>query len=150
MTTDVAATLLHALGRLLSELQAVRPDFMPSYDGTGVLVHHDFGPNNAVLSPDGVDVRLLADWEWCTVGDHLTDLGWCEFIVRLHHSDRAEALTALWDGYGDRPAWPLRQGAMAERASLHGRWVRDWKGEAGATVWRERVATIASWRELPS
>ncbi|MEJ7690121.1 MAG: phosphotransferase [Nocardioidaceae bacterium] len=47
--------VLSALGRLLAQLQSVRPEFLPAYDGTGVLVHGDFGPNNAVLDPAGTN-----------------------------------------------------------------------------------------------
>jgi len=40
-----AEAVLFTLGRLLDELQSVPPGFLPTYDGTGVLVHHDFGPS---------------------------------------------------------------------------------------------------------
>ncbi len=39
-----------------------------------VLVHGDYRLDNAVLSPDG-DVRAVLDWELCTVGDPLADVG---------------------------------------------------------------------------
>ncbi len=144
-----AEAVLFTLGRLLAELQSVPPGFLPTYDGTGVLVHHDFGPNNAVLDPAGTTVLLLADWEWCTVGDPLTDLGWCEFIVRMHHPDRVTALSALWDGYGAYPRWEARQQAMIARAERHRGWVGAWRGAAGDATWRDRVELVRSWQELP-
>ena len=39
-----------------------------------VLVHGDYRLDNAVLAPDG-DVRAVLDWELCTVGDPLADVG---------------------------------------------------------------------------
>ena len=39
-----------------------------------VLVHGDYRLDNAVLSPDG-EVRAVLDWELCTVGDPLADVG---------------------------------------------------------------------------
>ncbi|MBA3311215.1 MAG: hypothetical protein H0U28_14390, partial [Nocardioidaceae bacterium] len=111
----VAAAVLFTLGRMLTELQSVPPDFLPAHDGTGVLVHHDFGPNNAVLDQGGTTVLLLADWEWCTLGDRLTDLSWCEFIVRMHHTDQVGALPALWDGTP-----PGRPGSFVSRRSSRG------------------------------
>lgn len=143
-----AEAVLFALGRLLVEMQSVPPEFIPTYDGTGVLVHHDFGPNNAVLDPAGTTVLLLADWEWCTVGDRLTDVSWCEFIVRLHHPDHVAALPALWDGYGARPRWELRQQAMLARAEQHRAWAETWPGASDQAVWRERVARMRGWQEL--
>ncbi len=143
-----ATAVLSALGLLLAQLQSVRPDFLPAYDGAGVLVHGDFGPNNAVLDPAGTTVLLLADWEWCRVGDRLTDLSWCEFIVRLHHPDHVAALPALWDGYGARPRWELRQQAMLARAEQHRAWAKTWPGGSDQAVWRERVARMRGWQEL--
>ena len=143
-----AEAVLFALGRLLAELQSVTPEFLSTYDGSGVLVHHDFGPNNAVLDPAGTTVLLLADWEWCTVGDRLTDVSWCEFIVRMHHFDQVAALPALWDGYGSRPEWGLRQQAILARAERHRRWAESWRGVAGGADWRDRITLVRSWREV--
>ena len=39
-----------------------------------MLVHGDYRLDNAVLAPDG-DVRAVLDWELCTVGDPLADVG---------------------------------------------------------------------------
>lgn len=146
----LAAAVLFTLGRMLTELQSVPPEFLPAHDGTGVLVHHDFGPNNAVLDQGGTTVLLLADWEWCTLGDRLTDLSWCEFIVRMHHPDQVGALPALWDGYAARPPWELRQQAIIARAERHRAWVTSWRGADGAEVWRDRVDLVRSWHELPA
>ena len=50
-------------------LEARMPDERES-----VLVHGDYRLDNAVLSPEG-DVRAVLDWELCTVGDPLADVG---------------------------------------------------------------------------
>lgn len=148
--TGLAEAVLFTLGRLLTDLQSVDPRFLPEYDGSGVLVHHDFGPNNALLDEAAQTVLLLADWEWCTVGDRLTDLGWCEFIVRLHHPDHVGALAALWDGYGVHPRWELRQQAILARAERHRKWARTWTDACGDGNWSDRIAQVRSWKELPS
>ncbi len=148
--TGLAGAVLFTLGRLLSDLQSVDPGFLPEYDGSGVLVHHDFGPNNALLDEAAQTVLLLADWEWCTVGDRLTDLGWCEFIVRLHHREHVAALSALFEGYGARPAWELRQQAILDRAERHRQWARGWRGVHAEVVWRERVNAVLKWHDLPT
>lgn len=39
------------------------------------IVHGDFRPGNTIIGPDGT-VRALIDWELCTLGDPLADVGW--------------------------------------------------------------------------
>jgi len=52
-------------------LDAHRPtDWRP---GT---LHGDFHAANVMFSPDGPDVVAVVDWEMCTIGDPLLDLGW--------------------------------------------------------------------------
>ncbi|MCU1639985.1 MAG: phosphotransferase family protein [Nocardia sp.] len=52
------------------------------------LVHGDFRPGNLILDTEG-SVRAVLDWELCTVGDVLADLGW---------------LVAMWSP-GDLVGW---------------------------------------------
>jgi hypothetical protein len=142
------AAVLFGLGRLLREVQAVRPGFLDEFDGTGVLVHQDFGPNNVLFAEHGETIALLADWEWSTVGSPVTDLAWAEFIVRMHHPDHQQCLEALFAGYGSRPPWPERQAAMAQRADTVAAWVRSYRGAAAATTWEARARRIGRWRDL--
>jgi aminoglycoside phosphotransferase (APT) family kinase protein len=49
------------------------------------LLHNDFKYDNVVLSPDLSDIRAVLDWEMCTVGDPMMDLGtslsyWAEAV----------------------------------------------------------------------
>lgn len=39
------------------------------------IVHGDYRLDNCVVSPDGLKVRAVLDWELCTLGDPLADLG---------------------------------------------------------------------------
>lgn len=116
---------MFCLGRLLREVQAITPAFYGEFEGMGVLVHRDFGPNNVLLAEHADEIVLLADWEWSTVGGAITDLAWAEFILRMHHPEHLECLAALFHGYGERPAWSERQAAMAVRAAYLERWVRS-------------------------
>jgi aminoglycoside phosphotransferase (APT) family kinase protein len=52
-------------------LEANRP--APSRPG---LVHGDYHLNNVLLDPTRPRVAAVVDWEMCTVGDPLLDLGW--------------------------------------------------------------------------
>jgi hypothetical protein len=139
--------VMFGLGRLLREVQAISPVFFGEFHGAGVLVHHDFGPNNVLLAEHDDSIALLADWEWSTVGSPITDLAWAEFIVRMHHAEHQECVPALFDGYGERPAWSARRAAMMDRASALEAWVRSWKGAEAAARWDHR-SRIAHWQEI--
>ena len=65
-TPDVAP-----LGALAEYLRAERPPDRP-----GALVHNDYKFDNVVFAPgDYTRVAAVLDWEMCTVGDPLMDLG---------------------------------------------------------------------------
>lgn len=40
------------------------------------IMHGDYHLNNVLLSPAAPEVAAIIDWEMCTVGDPLLDLGW--------------------------------------------------------------------------
>ena len=39
------------------------------------IVHGDYRLDNVIVSPDGSEVRAVLDWELCTLGDPMADLG---------------------------------------------------------------------------
>lgn len=45
-------------------------------DGRPGIVHGDYHLNNVLLARDAPRVAAVIDWEMCTVGDPLLDLGW--------------------------------------------------------------------------
>lgn len=133
-----AAAVLRACGALLRRLHAVRVD-APGR----VLVHGDFGPHNLLFDPATFAVAAVVDWEWAHGGGPVEDLAWCEWIIRTHHAPSAGALGALFDGYGARPPWPLRQAAAVAKcramAARHGDTAR----------WRRHTAATLGMRALP-
>src|SRR5919112_2572504 len=64
--------------------------------------HGDFGPHNVLL--DGITFAATAvlDWEFAVhpLDDPITDIAWCEWIVRTHYPDRLAALAAFFTAYG--------------------------------------------------
>lgn len=58
----------------LAEVRDLLSARLPPQRWTG-LVHGDFRPGNMIIGHDGVIAAVL-DWELCTVGDVLADLGW--------------------------------------------------------------------------
>jgi len=62
------------------------------------LVHGDYRLDNVILTPDG-DVAAVLDWELCTLGDPLADLGqllvyWAEDTDKVVPLTRAPTLAA--------------------------------------------------------
>jgi aminoglycoside phosphotransferase (APT) family kinase protein len=72
--------------------------------GPATIVHGDYRLDNTMVSPDG-DVVAVLDWEICTLGDPLADLG---------------LLLVYWTGPGDPPsAW------AGDSTTAPGFWNRD-------------------------
>ncbi len=63
-------TVLPAMEVLHERLSRSVPD-----QGRSTIVHGDYRLDNCVVSPDGSHVRAVLDWELCTLGDPLADLG---------------------------------------------------------------------------
>lgn len=61
---------LPALEQLTERLRALEPE-----PGEVVLVHGDSHLRNVIVNPDDASVRAILDWELCTLGDPLADLG---------------------------------------------------------------------------
>jgi aminoglycoside phosphotransferase (APT) family kinase protein len=146
----LAREVLSECGRLLQQLHQISPTLMdttPSDHGA-VIQHGDFGPNNILFDADSMRAVAVVDWEFSRPGLAITDLAWCEWIVRMHHPAATGALPAFFDAYGARPAWPDRKAEMLRHcrsledlsrgSDPHGRDV---------TVWRRRAAVVAGWTE---
>jgi aminoglycoside phosphotransferase (APT) family kinase protein len=59
---------------LVEELADRLEAAVPTHRET-TLVHGDFHLLNVIFDPDGSEVRAILDWELCTLGDPLADLG---------------------------------------------------------------------------
>jgi aminoglycoside phosphotransferase (APT) family kinase protein len=132
-----AAQVLKAAGRTLRRLE----------DGVPGLVHGDYGPQNLLLDPESLEVVAVLDWEFAHDGDRVEDLAWVEWIVRLHHRDAVQYLPALFDEYGRRPDWALRQAVMVQRCARFGEICARNGGQTAAEMWRSREQVTRSWHE---
>ncbi len=77
------------------------------------IVHGDYRLDNVILSPDG-DVRAVLDWELCTLGDPLADVG----LLQVYWADIRIPLVDppnLVDGFPSREHLAAR---YAERSPL--------------------------------
>jgi aminoglycoside phosphotransferase (APT) family kinase protein len=69
-------------------------------DGRPGIVHGDYHLNNVLLARDAPRVAAIVDWEMCTIGDPLLDLGW---------------LRITWPDGGPEP---IAGGPLAEHGGL--------------------------------
>lgn len=94
------------------------------------IVHGDYRLDNVVLSPQG-EVRAVLDWELCTLGDPLADLG---------------MLVAYWAQPGDRvvalPDAPTLEGGFASRRELIDRYCAG----TGASPIVDYYVAFACWK----
>ncbi|GAA3982607.1 phosphotransferase family protein [Actinomadura viridis] len=108
------------LGRIADWLEANRPAaWRPG------IMHGDYHLANLMYAFDGPRVAAIVDWEMCTIGDPLLDLGW---------------LLATWPDGGDASA--TLAGPLGEAGGLPGpgELVAAYAGRPGAAAGRDLSA----------
>lgn len=78
-------TILPAMEQIHAQLSANIPE-----QGPAAVVHGDYRLDNCILAPDGKRVLAVLDWELCTLGDPLADVG--QFLVYWPESGERSAL----------------------------------------------------------
>ena len=146
--TGQAGLVLRLSGELLAMLQGIPVGVLEGVPERGdVLVHGDFGPQNVLIDHEANRVTALLDWEFAHLGSSIEDLAWAEWIVRMHHPTCSDELGHLFEGYGDRPAWPVRQSEMVHRCEQLVRFTEYQGWGAASTSWRDRALTTQRWVE---
>jgi aminoglycoside phosphotransferase (APT) family kinase protein len=113
---------LPALERLADRLEAAVPE---QHEVT--LVHGDFHLLNVVAAPDGEHIRAILDWELCTLGDPVADLG---------------ALLAYWPQAGEAADW------LFPAPSLRGFASREELARAYAADTGRDIGALPFWHAL--
>jgi aminoglycoside phosphotransferase (APT) family kinase protein len=134
---------LPGVDKLADWLEANRPP-----DSAPGIMHGDAHLNNVLLRRDRPEVAAFVDWEMCTIGDPLLDLGWMLVCwpVDPDPLGSAEPLASLGglatrrellDSYlsaGGRPTehltWYLALACFKLGAVIEGTWVRYLAGQA--------------------
>jgi aminoglycoside phosphotransferase (APT) family kinase protein len=105
-------------GSKTHELPEVEPlsawlrEHMPAHSDA-TLVHNDYKFDNMVLDPtDVTQIKAVLDWEMCTLGDPLTDVG-AALAYWVDPDDSPEMQTIRWGPTND-PGM-LRRAALAQR-----------------------------------
>lgn len=91
------------------------------------LVHGDSHIRNVIINPQDASVRAILDWELCTLGDPLADLG---------------TTLAYWPQAGDPPTMRFNASTVPGFAT------RDELVEHYATVTGRDISTVPFWHAL--
>jgi aminoglycoside phosphotransferase (APT) family kinase protein len=82
--------------------------------GPATIVHGDYRLDNMILTPKG-EVAAVVDWELCTLGDPLADVG----LLMVYWPERDQDVIALGQPANLAPGFPTRdelRGRYAERS----------------------------------
>lgn len=97
-------------------------EHQPSAFTPGIM-HGDYHAANVMFSPTGPDVVAIVDWEMCTIGDPLQDLGW---------------MLATWYRPGHEPVLPnelMSAGDLASPAELVERYAANTDRDLSRIDW---------------
>ncbi|MFM2301941.1 MAG: hypothetical protein RLZZ84_1677 [Pseudomonadota bacterium] len=104
--------------RVARWLDAHRPDaFQPG------IIHGDFHFANVLFRRDSGELAAVVDWELCTLGDPLLDLGW--LVATWPESDRPHATDVAitpWDGFATPDELVAHYAAQTGRDLAHFDW----------------------------
>jgi len=92
---------------------------IPAQKGTSV-VHGDYRLDNTVLGPDGT-VRAVLDWEICTLGDPLADVG----LLMVYWTEPGDEAALLGVTPTTVPGFPSRADMRTRYAAASGRDLGD-------------------------
>jgi aminoglycoside phosphotransferase (APT) family kinase protein len=98
-----------------AELKARAPE-----QGPATIVHGDYRLDNCLVGPDGT-IRAVLDWELCTLGDPLADVG----LLLVYWSEAGDEHSALGDSATIVDGFPTRAELTAAYAAASGRDVSD-------------------------
>jgi len=84
--------------------------------GPAAIVHGDYRLDNCLLAPDGTIAAVL-DWELCTLGDPLADLG----LLLVYWTEPGDRHPALIDASTTLEGFPSRSDLVARYAAASGR-----------------------------
>jgi aminoglycoside phosphotransferase (APT) family kinase protein len=104
--------------RELPEIDAVHESLSARIpeQGPATIVHGDYRLDNMILTPEG-EVAAVVDWELCTLGDPLADVG----LLMVYWPEAGEELVALGQPATLAPGFPKREELKARYAKRSGR-----------------------------
>jgi aminoglycoside phosphotransferase (APT) family kinase protein len=99
--------------------------------GKAAIAHGDYRLDNCVCRPDGPLAAVL-DWELCTLGDPMADLG----MLAITWTEAGDVRTARPDAATQLPGFPTRAEAVARYGARTGRDVSELAYYCAFQYWR--------------
>jgi aminoglycoside phosphotransferase (APT) family kinase protein len=99
--------------------------------GPAAIAHGDYRLDNCICAPEGPLAAVL-DWELCTLGDALADLG----MLVITWAQEGDTRTARPDAATQLPGFPSRDEVVARYAERTGRDVSDLPYYCAFQYWR--------------
>ncbi|HEX6230001.1 MAG TPA: phosphotransferase family protein [Solirubrobacterales bacterium] len=84
--------------------------------GPATIVHGDYRLDNMILTPGG-EVAAVVDWELCTLGDPLADVG----LLMVYWSQPGDEVVPMFDPATMEPGFPSREELRERYAERSGR-----------------------------
>ncbi len=84
--------------------------------GAATIVHGDYRLDNMILTPAG-EVAAVLDWELCTLGDPLADVG----MLLVYWAQEGDEFAPLYDAATTAPGFPTREEVRERYAERSGR-----------------------------
>lgn len=85
--------------------------------GPATIVHGDYRLDNMILSPGAEEVAAVVDWELCTLGDPLADVG----LLLVYWSEPGDEFMPLFAPATIAPGFPTRDEVKTRYAKASGR-----------------------------
>ena len=103
--------------------------------GPARIVHGDYRLDNTLVSPEDGSIQAVLDWELCTLGDPLADVG----MLLVYWTEPDDAFAAVWSATAC-PGFPTRNEVADRYAAASGRDLSEVDYYVALGYWK--IATI--------
>ena len=103
--------------------------------GPARIVHGDYRLDNTLVSPEDGSVQAVLDWELCTLGDPLADVG----MLLVYWTEPDDDFAAVWSATAS-PGFPGRKDVADRYAAASGRDLSEIDFYVALGYWK--IATI--------
>jgi aminoglycoside phosphotransferase (APT) family kinase protein len=103
--------------------------------GPASIVHGDYRLDNVIVGPEDGAVRAVLDWELCTLGDPLADVG----MLLVYWTEPGDGVSPLFWAPTTAPGFPKRTDVAERYAARSGRDLSDIDFYVALGLWKVAV-----------